>query len=85
MRKRATTREVHAVGRIVAAVYRNGGVTRKEAMTSYDQYDLRQEDSFRIEKRRSAGGQVLSLVGIKWYKMHRNELEGESGRDRISI
>ena len=32
MMKRATTTAVQTMGRMVAAVYRNGGVTRREAM-----------------------------------------------------
>ena len=54
MIKRATTSAVQTMGRMVAAVYRNGGVTRREAMISCDHNNLRQENQFGIEKRRSS-------------------------------
>lgn len=53
MMKRATTSAVHTVGRMVAAVYRNGGVTRREAMMGCDHNNnIRQGEKFGIEERR---------------------------------
>ena len=42
--KRATTTAVQTIGRMVAAVYRNGGATRREAMISCKHDNLRQEN-----------------------------------------
>ena len=44
MMKRATTSAVQTMGRMVAAVYKNGGVTRREAMINCDHDNLRQEN-----------------------------------------
>ena len=83
--KRATTRAVQIVGRMVAAVYRNGGVTRREAMVSCcDHGNLRQENQIdsgmrRIWHRRKN----ILLVGIECYRMPRNKAERYSDRHSI--
>lgn len=84
--KRATTRAVQTVGRMVAAVYRNGGVTRREAMISCcDHGNLRQENRFGIGIRRIAHrGKNILLVGIECHRMHRNKAERYSDRHSIS-
>ena len=64
--KRATTSAVQSVGRTVAAVYRNGGVTRREAMNSCDFDNLRQENQLGIGMRRSwHRGKKIVVIGIE--------------------
>ena len=71
--KRATTSTVQIVGRMVAAVYRNGGVTRREAMIRCDHGNLRRENQLDIAMRRSwHRGKNIPVVGIGCYRMHRN-------------
>ena len=75
--KRATTSAVQSVGRMVAAVYRNGGVTRREAMISCDHDNLRPEDQLAIGTRRSwHRGKNILEVGIEYCRMQRNGLDG---------
>lgn len=75
--KRATTSAVQTVGRMVAAVYRNGGVTRREAMISCDHDNLRQENQLGIGMRRSwHRGKNIHVVGSECYRIHRNGLKG---------
>ncbi len=58
MTKRATTRAEHTVGRIVAAVYRKGGVTRREAMVGYYHTGLR--NGVVLEQRREEIGMGIN-------------------------
>lgn len=75
--KRVTTSAAQTVGRMVAAVYRNGGVTRREAMISCDQDNLRQGIQFGKGRCRSwHRGKNIVVVAIECYEMHGNGLKG---------
>lgn len=67
---------------MVAAVYRYGDVTRTEAIFVCDHYDFQTRGCLRgREEKKLARGQVISVVGIKLYKLRSND----PGRDSIII
>ena len=82
MTKRATARAAHTVGKMAAAVYKYGGVTRRDAMVVCDHYGVSDKRIvFRArEEKDFARRQVTSS---ELYKSRRNRLEGDPGRDSI--
>ena len=83
--KRATTSAVQTAGRMVAAVYRNGGVTRREAMISCcDHGNLRQEHQLGIGMRRNLA-QTQDNSGSRNRMLWNAQKQAERYSDRHSI